>query len=135
MNVFGVQRLLQQKLLCMLVCDQMGNFLAKSAKGAAARRQTVRISRRNSGGALDTVPVLREFLKSAKGAAARRQTVRISRRDSGGALDTVPVLREFLKSAKGAAARRQTVRNSRRDSGRALDTVPVLRVSPEIQTG
>jgi hypothetical protein len=31
----------------------------ESAKGAAARRQTVRNSRRDSGGALDTVPVLR----------------------------------------------------------------------------
>jgi hypothetical protein len=51
------------------------------------------------GGALDTVPVLREFLKSAKGAAARRQTGKEHLCPLGGALDTVPVLREFLKSA------------------------------------
>jgi hypothetical protein len=79
------------------------------------------------GGALDTAPVLREFLKSAKGAAARRQTVKELRGSLGGALDTAPVLREFLKSAKGAVARRQTVKELRRSLGGALDTAPVLR--------
>jgi hypothetical protein len=74
-----------------------------SAKGTAARRQTTNDFRRHSGGALDTVPVLRVFFKSAKGTAAHRQTTNDFRRRSGGALDTVPVLRVFFKSAKGTA--------------------------------
>jgi hypothetical protein len=101
--------------------------MLESAKGAAARRQTVEELRSSLGGALDTAPVLREMLESAKGAAARRQTVEELRSSLGGALDTVPVLREMLESAKGAAARRQTIEELRSSLGGALDTAPVLR--------
>jgi len=57
------------------------------------------------GCALDTAPVLREFLQSAKGAAARRQTVKELRSSFGGALDTAPVLREFLQGFAGGERR------------------------------
>jgi hypothetical protein len=65
--------------------------LLRSAKGAAARRQSVEELASSSGGALDTVPVLREFLESAKGTACRQYSVR----NSGGRAG--PVLREFLE--------------------------------------
>jgi lipopolysaccharide/colanic/teichoic acid biosynthesis glycosyltransferase len=69
----------------------------RSAKSADAHRQTRKELARPWGGALDTVPVLREFLKSAKGADARRQTVEELASPWGGAPDTATVLRELLK--------------------------------------
>ncbi len=73
-----------------------------NAKGMAASRQTTQELSRSSGGELDTVPVLREFLESAKGTAASRQTTQELSRSSGGELDTVPVLREFLEKGGNA---------------------------------
>jgi hypothetical protein len=63
-----------------------------SAKGTDVRRQTMEEFVRSSGGALDTVPVLRVQV-SAKGTDVRRQTMEELARSSSGALDTVPVLR------------------------------------------
>jgi len=70
----------------------------ESAKGADARRRTMKELTDSSGGALDTAPVLRVFLKSAKGADARRRTMKELTDSSGGALDTAPVLRVFFGS-------------------------------------
>ena len=47
----------------------------ESAKGAVARRQTVKELRRSLGGALDTAPVLREFLKSSNPPSSTGLTV------------------------------------------------------------
>ena len=74
-------------------------FCASSSRatGADARRHAAKELLWAFGGALDPVPVLREFFQSAKGADARRQTAKKLAGPLGGALDTAPVLREFFQ--------------------------------------